>query len=105
MLKRLISSGSFTGAKALRAFSASFRTPTFALPDHSRTFGLVMISIWVRPASWLSAENELVRKRIWRISSRDGRRPPRKPFTWKIAPRPPVICSRYACRSSGSSGN
>jgi hypothetical protein len=56
-----------------------------ALPLHSRTFGRVMISIWVRPASWLSAANELVRKRICRISSRAGRRPPRKPLTWNVA--------------------
>ena len=64
-----------------------------------------MISICVRPASWLSAENELVRNRIWRISSRDGRRPPRNPFTWKVAPVPPVICVSASARSSGSSGS
>ena len=76
-----------------------------ALPLHSRTFGRVMISICVRPASWLSAANELVRKRIWRISSRDGSRPPRNPLTWKVAPEPPVICRSASASSSGSSGS
>jgi hypothetical protein len=66
------------------------RSPKFTLPLQLRMFGRVMISICVRPASWLSAENELVRRRICWISSREGSRPPRKPFTWNTAPAPPA---------------
>ena len=69
------------------------------------TLGLVMISICVRPASWLSAESELVRKRIWRISSRDGNRPPRNPLTWNTAPAAPAIWVSTSASSSGSSGS
>jgi hypothetical protein len=64
MLKRRNCSGVSARANALRALSTSLRSPMLALPLHSRTLGRVMISICVRPASWLSAENELVRKRI-----------------------------------------
>ena len=105
MLKRRNSSGVSSCAKAFFALNALLRSPMLALPLHSRTFGRVMISIWVRPASWLSAANELVRKRIWRISSRDGSRPPRNPLTWKVAPEPPVICRSASASSSGSSGS
>ncbi|OFW00586.1 MAG: hypothetical protein A3I61_07840 [Acidobacteria bacterium RIFCSPLOWO2_02_FULL_68_18] len=102
-VKRRNCSGVSVRAKAFRAFSTSLRSPTLALPLHSVSPGRVMMSTCTRPASWLSAENELVRKRIWRISSRFGSRPPRKPFTLKTAPAPPVIASSWARSSSGSS--
>ena len=75
-LNRRYCSGVFFVANAFLAFSTSLRRPTFALPLHWVTLGLVMIWICTRPALWLSAANELTRNRIWRISSRGGSAPP-----------------------------
>jgi hypothetical protein len=97
--------GVFVAANASRALKTSLRKLALRLPFHCCAFGRVMISTWTRPASWLSAANELVRNRIWRMSSRFGSRPPVKPLTRNTAPRPPAISSSMDWSSSGSSGS
>ena len=67
--------------------------------------GLVMMSMpKPPPASWLSAANEFMRKRIDWICDFGGSRPPRNPLTRIVAPGP-AICISTCSSSSGSSGS
>ena len=54
----------YSVANALRAFSDSSRKPKLKSPRQLPMPGLVMTSMRTMPASWYSAEYELVWKRI-----------------------------------------